>query len=227
METVPDIFKDNEIFEQFSHQNGMLYWYASDLMEILGYEDYKPTMKPIQKALQVCMSTNIDTSEAIREEWRTIDGKSIKDFKISRFACYLITMNADIKKPNVAKFQAYFAAQKYKPLYTGSEEMGANMFRITQTEAKLKREGINGQAAIESVINTVDNEVRSAIKQIGGSDMSIEQIQQELDNLGVINIESLETIDNGFLVDCIHTINKIDIEALAKEVDACIASPCK
>ena len=230
---------DSPIFEENSHQNGMLYWYASQMMTMLGYTEYSPTMKPIQKAIQVCMGTNIDTTDNFREEWREVDGKKFKDFKLSRFACYLIAMNSDIKKPQVAKAQTYFAAitsavqeiirdhediervtlrsditdhekslsstahkagltnfayfqnQGYMGLYNmplskikhlkgipesrtpldfmGSEELGANIFRITQTEAKIKREKINGQHKLEQAARDVGGEVRSAIKKMGGA----------------------------------------------------------
>jgi DNA-damage-inducible protein D len=205
----------------------------------LGYKDYAPTMKPIQKALTVCMSTNIDTSEQFREEWRDVAGKHVKDFKLSRFACYLVSMNADVNKPQAAKAQAYFAAfaasvQDYirsqedvaripvraeisvhekmlnstakqagienfayfqnsgymglynmptsrirelkglpegKPLFDfmGAEELGANIFRITQTDAKIKREGIQGQAPLEAAAKEIGRTVRNAIKATGGT----------------------------------------------------------
>lgn len=97
-------------FELKSYKNGHLYWYASELMKMLGYEEYSPSMKPLQKAFQVCLSTNIDTSENFIEEWREIGGKRIKDFRITRFACYLISMNSDTKKYAVAHAQTYFAS---------------------------------------------------------------------------------------------------------------------
>lgn len=226
-------------FEQLSHQNGMLYWFASDLLKMLGYDEYSSTMKPIQKAIQVCVGTNIDITENFREEQREINGKMIKDFKLSRFACYLVAMNSDSKKPEVAKAQAYFAvftaamqqyihdhadiervtlrsditeheknltatafnagvtnyayfqSKGYLGLYNmtldkikalkgipsdrtaidfmGPEELGANIFRITQTEAKIKRENIKGQTKLEDAALTVGTEVRSAIRSMGGT----------------------------------------------------------
>lgn len=239
MENTPFVQNEQTLFESSSHQNGMLYWWASELVKMLGYTEYKPTMTPVQKALQVCMSTNIDTSENMLEMWREVDGKHFKDFKLSRFACYLVAMNADVKKKPVAKLQAYFAAfataiqsyinsqediervslrteitehektlsstakmagvQNYaffqnkgylgmynmslakikrlkgvpekKPLfdYMGAEEMGANIFRITQTEAKIKREGITGQMKLEQAAQDVGKGVRKAIADIGGT----------------------------------------------------------
>jgi DNA-damage-inducible protein D len=241
-ESIVPYYFDTEkpAFEESYHENGQIYWYASSfVVDMLGYDHYSPTMTPVQKALQVCMSTNIDTSENFREEYRTIDGKRIKDFKLSRFACYLVAMNADIKKTRVAEAQAYFAAfaacvQEYirsqediervslrteitdhektlnatakvhgvvrydyfqnsgylglynmpiqriralkgipdrGPLfdYMGAEELGANIFRITQTEAKIKRENIRGQGPLEAAAKEMGRVVRNAIAEAGGT----------------------------------------------------------
>jgi len=101
----------NPEFEDSFHTNGQIYCYASEFVKWLGYNDYSPTMPPINKAMSVCLSLpSIITVDHFREEVRIIDGKPIKDFKMSRFACYLVAMNSDIKKESVAKAQAYFAA---------------------------------------------------------------------------------------------------------------------
>lgn len=225
--------------EYRARQNGMLYWLASEFMLALGYAEYSPAMKPIQKARQVMMSLDIDASEHFREEFRDINGKRTKDIKLSRFACYLVSMNSDTKKPQVAKAQTYFASlaeyfQNYiqnhvdiervilrdevkdhesslsrtakfagiidyayfqskgyqglynmilpkikkrkgipddrSPLdYMGAEELGANIFRITQTEAKIRRENINGQSALENAAYEVGKTVRNTIDQMGGT----------------------------------------------------------
>lgn len=239
-EVIVEYFEgESPSFEMSSHQNGHLYWYASDLMKMLGYGDYSASMKPIQKAMQVCLSTNIDTYENFIEERRDINGKNVKDFRITRFACYLITMNADIKKETVARAQTYFAAltstiqeyiscqediervslrsevseheksltsaaknagienyaffqnKGYMGLYNmslknlkvlknipskktpfdfmGAEELGANIFRITQTEAKIKREKTYGQRELENAAYQVGSEVRRAIKNLDGT----------------------------------------------------------
>lgn len=239
--SVEQPFSDNTqiLFEESSHKNGMLFWWASELLEMLGYTEYKPTLKPIQKAVQIFSTLNLDITENIKEVYRDIDGKNIKDFKLSRFACYLVAMNADTSKPAVAKLQVYFVAfaeaiqnylrdqndiervslrteisehektlasvakmsgvQKYglfqnkgylglynmstnqirdlkgipekKPLidFMGAEELGANIFRITQTSAKIKRENIKGQFALEQAAEDVGRQVRNAIKEIGGA----------------------------------------------------------
>jgi DNA-damage-inducible protein D len=249
---------EHPVFEDFYHQNGQIYWYASDFVHWLGYKEYAPTMQPINKAMSVCLSIpTIITADHFREDVRYLDGKQIKDFKLSRFACYLVTMNSDIKKLQVAKAQAYFAAftvsiQEYvkshediervslrkeiserenalsstakqagvvrydyftnkgymglynmpinkirelkgapkgeTPIdYMGAEELGANIFRITQTNAKIRRENIRGQEALEQTAYQVGRTVRKAIEETGGTmpenlppEVHVKRIKSEL-----------------------------------------------
>jgi DNA-damage-inducible protein D len=53
--------------------------------------------------------------------------------------------------------------------YMGAEELGANIFRITQTEAKIKRENIRGQGPLEAAAQEVGRNVRRAIQDMGGT----------------------------------------------------------
>ena len=113
-ESRPDIDSyfetEHPTFEDFYHENGQIYWYASDFVRWLGYREYAPTMVPINKAMSVCLSIpTIITAHHFREEVRYLNGSLVKDFKLSRFACYLVSMNADSRKAQVAKAQAYFA----------------------------------------------------------------------------------------------------------------------
>ncbi|KLI13787.1 hypothetical protein [Brachyspira hyodysenteriae] len=87
-----------KIFENKSNSNGFLFWYARDLMITLGYKDYNTFKKPINKAISICASLNIDFSDNFVAIKRMIDGKEVEDFKLSRFACYLIAIERDIKK---------------------------------------------------------------------------------------------------------------------------------
>lgn len=51
----------------------------------------------------------------------------------------------------------------------GSEELAANLFRITQTESKLKRDNIKGENKANETHYEVGRKVRNAIKDIGGT----------------------------------------------------------
>ena len=71
--------------------------------------------------------------------------------------------------------------------YMGSTELIANLFRISQTEEKLRKDNVQGADAATSVHYNVGKEVRAAIKKIGGTmpedlptpDKSIQQIEKE------------------------------------------------
>lgn len=71
--------------------------------------------------------------------------------------------------------------------YMGHEELAANLFRATQTEAKLRRENIRGKDAANKAHYAVGRKVRQTIKDLGGTmpenlptpDKSIKQIERE------------------------------------------------
>lgn len=71
--------------------------------------------------------------------------------------------------------------------HMGSEELAANLFRATQTEAKLRREGIQGKHAANRTHHDVGRKVRQTIEELGGTmpeDLptpaeSIQQLQQK------------------------------------------------
>lgn len=71
--------------------------------------------------------------------------------------------------------------------YMGHEELAANLFRATQTEAKLRRENIHGKSKANQVHYDVGKEVRDTIERLGGTmpenlptpDKSIKQLERE------------------------------------------------
>lgn len=70
---------------------------------MLEYENYKSFSKNVGKAMSICASLSMSVGEHF---------ETLKDdnYKLDRFACFLITMNSDTKKPNVARAQVYFVA---------------------------------------------------------------------------------------------------------------------
>jgi DNA-damage-inducible protein D len=101
------IFTDSSAFEALARDNGFRHWYESDLQIALGYSSDDTFHKVVNKATGVLMTTGIPVADNIVEVVRE-DGK--RDNKLSRFACYIVAMNADVKKPEVAQAQTYFAA---------------------------------------------------------------------------------------------------------------------
>jgi DNA-damage-inducible protein D len=71
--------------------------------------------------------------------------------------------------------------------HMGSTELAANLFRATQTEEKLKREGVMGKLQANRTHHEVGRKVRQTIKELGGTmpenlpapEKSIQQLERE------------------------------------------------
>ena len=238
-------------FDEIRHidEEGREYWYARELQRVLNYKDWRNFQKVIGKAV---ISSNVNFSN--NEHWivevnkpiKSGKGKEeiIKDYKLSRYICYLIVQNADPKKEIVALGQTYFAIQTrrqelsekeysnltedekrfyqrnltkkgnyslnqtakdagvknfdkfhnagYRGLYNGetandiakrkglryredildnmgSEELADNLFRIVQTEAKLKRDNIKGEGNANDAHFDMGKNIRDFIVSQGGT----------------------------------------------------------
>jgi DNA-damage-inducible protein D len=97
-------------FEEYKHENGIPYWLASQFLEMLGYADMESFKDPMEKAKAALKASKIP----IEEDFVLTYDNGIEDYKLSRFACYIIVMNADSKKEQVAQAQVYFAEQARK-----------------------------------------------------------------------------------------------------------------
>ena len=97
-------------FEAMGRENSFRFWWASELAVLLGYESLHSFRKAIERAMVTLTSLNVPIFENIIQEPRIVDGKTVNDYKLSRFACYLAAMNGDPKKVEVARAQAYFVS---------------------------------------------------------------------------------------------------------------------
>lgn len=237
----------SNIFEQIKKINeyGSEYWSARDLYKILEYADWRNFENVIDKAKIACTTSSQDVDDHFVDINEMIElGKGatrpVRDYKLSRYACYLIAQNGDPEKQPIALAQTYFAIQTrkqevneqlmedskrvllrgemkehnknlakaakeagvinhanfqdygYMGLYAGmrqkdikvkkklkkneaildhmgSEELAANLFRTTQTEAKLKRESIYGEYKANRAHYAVGKKVRQTIQELGGA----------------------------------------------------------
>ena len=259
----------NETFESIKHidETGAEYWYARELQKILEYNKWENFEKVIRKAKQSCENSNISNLDHFLDVRKMVTigsgaEKEIKDYKLTRYACYLIAQNGDSRKKVIALAQTYFAIQTrkqeltekeycmltedekrfyqrnltrkgnyslnqaaknagvknfdkfhntgYKGLYNGetaddiakrkglryredildnmgSEELAANLFRITQTESRLKRDNISTESAANKTHYEVGSKIRNTIKELGGTmpedlptpEKSLKQLEKE------------------------------------------------
>jgi len=90
------------------------YWSARDLAPLLGYNKWQNFEVAIQRAMTACEQVGQIVSDHFTGVSKMIDvGKgaqrSVIDYLLSRFACYLIAQNGDPRKKEIAEAQAYFA----------------------------------------------------------------------------------------------------------------------
>ncbi len=110
----------NKRFEEYAYQqDGVEYWLARELQELLGYTDWRNFLNAITKAKESCKTTNEAVSDHFVDVNKTIPmpkgaSKIVEDFMLTRYACYLIAQNGDPKKEQVAFAQSYFAIQTRK-----------------------------------------------------------------------------------------------------------------
>ena len=263
------------LFEDIKHidENGNEFWYARELMPLLEYSKWENFNSVIQKSVLSYSNSNNDDSywlPEVRKPIITGKGKEeyIKDYKLSRYICYLIVQNANPRKKMVALGQTYFAIQTrrqelsekeyniltedekrlyqrnltrkgnyslniaaknagvknfdkfhnsgYRGLYNGetandiakrkglryredildnmcSEELAANLFRITQTESKLKKDNVRLEKTANETHYNIGKNIREVIIKNGGTmpeelstpDRSLKEIEKE--NLKIKN----------------------------------------
>ena len=122
------INKTERNFESIKHidENGVEFWYARELMEMLEYSKWGNFIKVIDKAKKSCENSNNTIFEHFADVGKTIKmpknaEKTIEDMKLTRYACYLIAQNGDSRKKAIALAQTYFAVQTRKQEITRQE----------------------------------------------------------------------------------------------------------
>ena len=106
------------LFEDIKHidENGCEFWYARELQKVLEYKEWRNFSRIIGRAKETCKNSKINTNEQFVEVNKLSKRNNnayvnIKDYKLSRYICYLIVQNADSSKEIIALGQTYFAIQ--------------------------------------------------------------------------------------------------------------------
>lgn len=118
-------------------KNGGEYWMGRDIHKVLGYPEWENFENVIGKAYMACESTGIEPTNHFRDTTKLVRigsdaRRSIKDFFLTRYACYLIAMNGDSRKPEIATAQTYFAVQTRRQEI--QDKLGADERRIQLRE---------------------------------------------------------------------------------------------
>jgi DNA-damage-inducible protein D len=127
-------------FEDFVQrtEDGVEFWLARDLQELLGYSKWSNFVNVIAKAKIACEVSNQNVSDHFADVGKTIEMpksavKEIDDIMLTRYACYLIAQNGDSKKQEIAFAQTYFAMQTRK-----AELIEQQMLESERVQARAK-----------------------------------------------------------------------------------------
>ena len=128
---------NNSTFENIKHLDevGVEYWEARELMLVLEYKRWDKFKNVINAAITACRESNNCIEDHFSQVGKMVKIGSntrriINDYKLSRYACYLIVQNADSKKKTVALGQTYFAIQ------TRRQELSEKEFNLLTEDEK-------------------------------------------------------------------------------------------
>lgn len=130
----------NQTFEEIKNtdNNGNEFWYARDLQQVLDYATWDKFERVIQKAIIAAENSEQLESDHFSQVGKMVEigsgaQRKTKDYKLSRYACYLIVQNADSSKAIIANGQTYFAIQtRRKELEddTGFQQLSEDQKRL-------------------------------------------------------------------------------------------------
>lgn len=96
-----------------TREDGSEFWSARDLMPLMGYPRWNEFKIPLERAMKSAEVQGNDVATLFRGSAEKTSGRPREDFRLTRFAAYLVAMNGDPNKPEVAAAQAYFAVQTH------------------------------------------------------------------------------------------------------------------
>ena len=112
--------KNQQTFEDIRQttKEGVEYWSARNLQKVLEYTSWDKFKVVIQKAFKACEQSGNPVSDHFSQVGKMVKiGMGVErhvpdyDYRLTRYACYLIVQNGDSSKPVIAKGQTYFAIQ--------------------------------------------------------------------------------------------------------------------
>ncbi|HEL2475667.1 TPA: DNA damage-inducible protein D [Streptococcus suis] len=185
------IYRTKEKFDSIVNQteNEFIdYWYARDLMPLLGYERWENFHKAIQRAMNSVETSDTKVSDHFREVTKMVplgsgSERPIKDYMLTRYACYLIAINGDTNKEEIAFAQSYFAVQTRK-----QELIEERLHYIERTEARGKLKESEKRLSQNIYERGVDDKGFGRIRSKGDTALFGGHSTQEMkEHLGVKN----------------------------------------
>ncbi len=108
-------------FESYAKktEEGVEFWLARDLQQLLGYDKWDNFLNVISKAKIACENTDHEVSDHFADVGKMVKvgsgvEREVSDLMLTRYACYLIAQNGDPRKEEISFAQNYFAVQTRK-----------------------------------------------------------------------------------------------------------------
>ena len=127
-------------FEGIRQQDteGNEFWSARELQPLLEYATWDKFKRVIEKAIEACGQSGNEADDHFSQTGKMVDigsaaKREIEDYRLSRYACYLIVQNGDPSKPVIANGQTYFAMQTRRQELNDDEKFA----RLSEGEKRL------------------------------------------------------------------------------------------
>ena len=169
------------------NQNQVEVWFGRELQGLLGYARWENFSVAINRAIESCKSQGVNVDDHFREVTKMVQlgsgsKRSVPDFLLTRYACYLIAQNGDPKKEEIAFAQSYFAVQTRKAeiieerlqllsrletrerLKASEKQLSKNIYERGVDEKGFARIRSKGDTALFGGVNTQQMKLRLGIK---------------------------------------------------------------
>lgn len=154
-----------ETFESIKHVNeyGNEFWYARELQRVLEYTQWRRFADAIERAKLACSNSGYSASEHFADAGKSSPMphggvRILEDYRLSRYACYLIVMNGDPRKEVIAVGQTYFAVKtRQQELIDHYDELSEDQKRLAiRKEMKAHNKSLAEAAQKAGVIKSYD-----------------------------------------------------------------------
>lgn len=121
-------------FDAIRHltDEGREYWSARDLMPLLGYDSWRRFADAVGRAKIAARNSGHEVTRLFASAVKKSEGRDAEDYHLSRYACYLVALNGDPRKPEIAAAQTYFVIKTREaetataaPALTGTDLLAA------------------------------------------------------------------------------------------------------
>ena len=191
------------------HGESIEVWYARELQSILGYARWENFAVAIGRAIESCNTQGINVDDHFREVTKMVQlgsgsQRSVQDYMLTRYACYIIAQNGDPKKEEVAFAQSYFAIQT-----RNAELIEERLQMISRLETRER-------------LRSSEKQLSQNIYQRGVDDKGFGRIRSKGDTalFGGVNTEQMKKrlgVKSGALADHLPTLT-IAAKNLATEM---------